>query len=270
MLRKLMMLALVALLACPVLADAAKGDEPEKTKQDQPQDDSEKKKADKYLGIDWGDEDKTESEKADPEAKKPSKKVDLATALEKVRQKKLDKILKNAEKADKQVGVADDAAAGTHKRYKKGDAPKLYNAAGMMFVRVIRDLEKLAKLIKDEDVKLTLLQKHRDPMKDKGGEAFCKAANAVIESAKGVKDLKKAIPFLTAARRVNPKYPGIKAAANAAREKLRELLERIKQAKDNRATGGGGEKDKDNPYDDGRSSRDQKDTGRSDYKRSGR
>jgi hypothetical protein len=269
MLRRLMLLALIALLACPVWADVAEGDEPEETKKDQPQDDAEKKKADKYLGIDWGDKDEKESEKDAPDAKKPSKKVDLATALEKVRQKKLGNILKYAEKAKKRSDEAGQAAAGTHKRLKKGDAPKIYNTSGTMYVKVIRDLEKLAKLIKDEDVKLTLLQEHRDPMKDKGCEAFCKAANVVIDLAKSPKSLRKVIPFLKSARQINPKYPGIKEAENAAREKLRELREQIKQARADRSSGGG-EKDKDNQYDDGRDERDHKEEGREDYKKTGR
>ena len=269
MVRTLVFLVVLSLVVIPA-ARAAVAEEAPAAAADVTGSD-ETKKVDKYLGIDWGDDKTKTSDQDDPEAKKPSKEVDLEQALSSVQLKRLKKIKAGAGKAATMTQKGDKAYNGEDKKLKKIDSVKLYDAAGKLYRKPILDMERLAKQVKvtDEDAQLTLLRQFRDTYRDQACEMFCKAAGVVIEEAKGLGDLKKAVLFLKSARQVNPKYPGINEVRSAARARAKEIMTQLAEAAQQRTTGGG-EKEDDDRYVDPRGDRDYKDTGRTDYKEIGR
>lgn len=278
MIRKLALLALLALVFGPAVglsAVPARADEPAEGA-DQGQSDEgdngseENKKVDKYLGIDWGDDDK-EGAADEADAKQPDQKVDLEQALEKVQFNRLKKIKSDAEKADKMREQADKAYSGEDKRLTKVNSIKLYDNAGKLYRARALDIERLAKQMKEENVRLTLLREYGDKYKDQACEMFCKAASTVVELSKTMNDLKQAGVFLNSARKVDAKHPAIEGVRQAARDKAQEILTVLAEAKKQR-TSGGGEKDKDESWkdQDPRDEREYKEEGREDYKDTGR
>ena len=275
MTRTLALLAFLALVLGPAtglgVGRVLAQDNPEKTDQGETDqgDKEDNKKVDKYLGIDWG-EDK-DAPKDTPDAKQPNQKVDLEQALAKVQFKRLEKIKEGAAKADKMKEHADKAYSGEDKKLRKADSIKLYDNAGKMYRRPILDIDRLAKQIKDEDARLTLLREYGDQYKDQACEMFCKAAGTVIELSKTMNDLKRAGVFLRSARQVDPKHPAIEAVRKAAREKAKEIMTLLAEAKKQRTTGGG-EKEEDDSWSDQdpRDERKYKEEGREEYKETGR
>jgi len=255
----------LAMATRPIMADEAQeGTDPKENKDN--------KKVDKYLGIDWGDDKDKKDQKDeadDPDAKAPAQKVTLEDALEKVHLNRLERIKRDADKAAKMKAKADKAYNGLDKRLKRPDSIKLYDAAGKLYRKPILDVGRLAKLVKDEDTRLTLLREYQDAYKDAACEMFCKAAQTVIETARNFASLKQAGMYLKLARQINPKYPGIKEVVDSGRERAREMVTKVEEAKKQRTTGGG-EKEEDDRYDDDRDDRDYKETGREDYKKIGR
>lgn len=282
MIRRLALLAMLTLLAGPLVTLAvsrpAMAEEAEKqgddaTKEgDETKKDDENKKVDKYLGIDWGDskDKKTDdTAKDDPDAKQPGQEVDLKEKLEKGQLTRLEKIERDIERAVKLKEEGEQAASGEHKKLKKADAVTRFESAAKIYHKAVRDVETLAKGIKDEDTKLTLLRKHKDPYSDQACELFCRAGNVVIELAKNLGQLKRVATELNSARQVDENHPAIEETRNAAREAAKAMMTKLAEAQEKRSSEGG-DPDKDNQYDDGRDDRDYKETGREDYKRIGR
>jgi len=283
MMRTLALSALLALVAAvvlcigigavgsvPLLADEVRKGVDDAPKEDaDPQDEKEDKKVDKYLGIDWGDDKDKKDEKEDPDAKDPAQKVNLDEALDKPQLSRLERIKRDAEKAAEAKAKADKVYNGQDKRLKKPDSVRLFDNVGTLYKARTLDVERLARMVKDEDARLTLLREYHDAYRNEACAAYCKAAQTIIETATSFPALKQAGIYLKKARLVNPKYPGIAEVVAMGRERAREMLTKVEEA-EQRRTSSGGEKEKDDHYDDVREDRDYKETGREDYKKTGR
>jgi len=190
------------------------------------------KKVNKDLDIDWGTGDKEEPKKDDPDAAAPSKEVDLSTALDETQTKRLDIIKKTAEKGDEAAKLGDEALSGEKKGVKKEAAIRHYENASGIFLRAAGDVEKLAKPIQDQDVKLTLLRNYGDVYKNKACEMLCKAGNAAIETAgMKVENLKAAVKFFKKARTIDSSYPDIAKGIEAAKSAYADIQARLAEQK---------------------------------------
>jgi hypothetical protein len=238
------------------------------------QKEEENKKTDKYLGVDWGDNkeaDKDKTKKENPDEAQPANKVDLGTALEPAQAKRLEKIKADVARAETVVKKADEAYSGKDEKVKKIDAIKLFESAAVIYHRAYTDVTALAKGIKDDDIRLTLLREYGDLYKRKACEMFCRAATTCVETAgNDVNALKMAVSYLKRARQIDPTYPGIEEGLAAVRTAFADLQARLAQTKSTSTGGGGKDKEETKPYDDGRQTHDPAETGREDYKRIGR
>lgn len=267
--RMFLTLALVALLAAPLMAqDAGKATEPAKDQPAEAAKNTDPATPPNPNMITWGNEKKPEAE--DPNAKEPANKVDLATALNDQQKARIEAITKEAAKGDDLVAKAVKAYAG-EERLKKSDAVKLYRNAGQIFFKAANDIDALAKPIADADTKLTLLRTHGDGYKAKAVEAYCKAAIVIIEEAKTLADLKPALADLKLARNVDKNSTVLAATVEAYNKAVADILAKMEEAAKQKATGGSKkQEDEDKPYDDGRTTYDPAKTGRTDPKRTGR
>ncbi|HOI53759.1 MAG TPA: hypothetical protein PLP01_00775 [Phycisphaerae bacterium] len=191
------------------------------------------KKANKDLDIDWGTGDKTEEpKKDDPDAAAPSKEVDLSTALDETQTKRLDIIKKSADKGDEMAKLGDEALSGEKKGVKKEASIRHYENASGIFLRASGDIEKLARPIQDQDVKLTLLRNYADVYKNKACEMLCKAGNAAIDTAgMKVENLKAAVKLFKKARAIDPSHPDIAKGVEAAKSAYADIQARIAEQK---------------------------------------
>ena len=225
------------------------------------------KKADKYLGIDWGDDEKKDDKKeaVDPDAADPSKEVDLGTALSEPQTKRLKAIEKNVAGGDKLSELAAKTLTGEAKGAKKSQAIRQYDGASAVFKKAMTDIGLLAKSINDDDTRLALLREHGDKYKKQTCEMLCKAGMAAIATAGNkVDNLKLAVQHFKRARKIDPKYPGIADGIAAARTAYKDITERIAEAKKRNAGGGSGDED---PPDEGREAENE---GREDHTQGGR
>ncbi|NIA21591.1 MAG: hypothetical protein GWP05_06425 [Anaerolineaceae bacterium] len=201
-----------------------------------------KKKVDKYLGIDWGDDQKKDDKKEadDPNAASPSREVDLTTVLSGPQAKRLAAIKKKVAKADKLAELAAKTLAGQTKGVKKSMAIRQYDGASAIFKKAMADIEKLARSINDDDTRLTLLREYGDKYKRQACELLCKAGLAAIKTAGNkVDNIKTAVKYFKRARKIDPTYPGIAEGIAAARSAYKDITTRLAEAK-NRSSGGGG------------------------------
>jgi len=225
------------------------------------------KKADKYLGIDWGDDKKKDDKKeaADPNAADPSKEVDLETALSGPQTKRLNAIKKKVAKGDKLAELAAKTLSGEKKGVKKSQAIRQYDKASGDFKKAMTDIERLGKSINDDDTRLTLLREYGDKYKKQTCEMLCKAGMAAIATAGNkIDNIKLAVKYFKRARKIDPTYPGIAEGIAAARSAYKDITERIAEAKKRSAGGGSGD---DDPPDEGREAENE---GREDHTQDGR
>ena len=225
------------------------------------------KKVDKYLGIDWGDDEKKDDKKeaADPDAADPSKEVDLGTALSEPQTKRLAAIKKKVAKGDKLAELAAKTLSGQKKGIKKSTAIRQYDKASAIFKKAMTDIGRLAKSINNDDTRMTLLREHGDKYKKQTCEMLCKAGMAAVATAgKKVENIKTAVKYFKRARKIDPKYPGIAEGIAAARSAYKDITERIAESKKRSSGGGGGD---DEPPDEGREAEHE---GREDHTQDGR
>jgi hypothetical protein len=216
------------------------------------------KKVNKDLEIDWGtDEKPDEKKKDDPDAAAPSKEVDLETALTEAQTKRLDVIKKAAAKGDEMAAVADEIATGEKRGVKKEASVRQYENASGVYLRASGDLERFAKSIQDEDVRLTLLRTYGDVYKSKACEMLCKAAGVAIETAGGKMDnLKGAVKLLKRARGIDPSYSGIAMGLEDVKSAYNDIQAKIVEAKAREASAAkSGEDEEKKSYDTGRPER---------------
>lgn len=265
MLGKLSMVTAVGLvlllsLALTGRAIAEENDSGEETKQDT-------KKVDKYLDIDWGDDEKKDDKKKedDPNAAEPSKEVDLTTALSDPQAKRLAAIKKKVAKADKLTELAAKTLSGKKKGVKKSMAVRQYAKASGAFKKAMADIEKMAKSINDDDTRLTLLREYGDKYKKQACELLCKAGQAAIKTAGNkVENLKTAVKYFKRARKIDPTSSCIAEGIAAARSAYKDITVRLAEARKRSAGGGGGD---DEPPDAGREAEHE---GREDHSQDGR
>ncbi|MBN2584022.1 MAG: hypothetical protein JXL80_13235 [Planctomycetes bacterium] len=214
---------------------------------------SESTKSDKYLGIDWGSDESTDTKKKDdPDAAAPSKAVDLTTSLNEQQQKRLDVIKKSAAKGDEMAEVAAKTLSGEKKGTKKETAIRQYENASGIFLKASGDIEKLAKPMQDQDVRLTLLRNYGDAYKKQACEMLCKAGMAAIETADGkIDNIKEAVKLFKRARGIDPDYPGIADGVSAARTAYEDIVQKAAVTKQRKQQGSGGDDDDDDDDDNG-------------------
>ena len=284
MVRKLAFLAALALVAGPAfyfslaaltaktaLAEDKKDADQQKTDSgDQQKKDDKAKEADKYLGLDWGDNPK-DKEKENPDAAQPTQKADLEKALPELQLKRLQSIKKKVEETEKLVKKAQDVYDGKEKNFKKQDAMKMLDNAALQYHQALKDVEALAKGIEDKDTKLTLLREYGDAYKNKACELYCKEVKIGIELAKNLGELKQAVAYLKRVQQIDKNYPGIEDCRALARAAYERLMAEVEQQKKVSAGTGGNSQEEVKPYDDGRPKQDDyKKTGTEDYKKTGR
>lgn len=210
----------------------------------------EQEEADRFMDIDFGDDDEKDGD--GDAVQQPSKEVDLDQALADGQKRRLDKIKRDAGKAEAMVEKADKAYGGQDKRLKKVHSIRLYDQAGKLYRGPIRDAERLAKLVQDEDASLTILRQYRDVYRNAAAKAFCDAARVVIELSQTPNDLRQIGGFLKQAHQVDPKHAGIKEVRDQARERYAAMKQEA-EARLNEVRGGGsGDEEEPEHYEDGR------------------
>jgi hypothetical protein len=253
MLRIVVLLAVLGLGVCCFIVVANSGlaqDKPATAPADNggadtKSDDAAKKKTDRVLGVDWGDEKPAgTATKDNADNAAPSKDVDLETVLTDIQKKRLEMIKKNAAEGDKKAELAQSALDGKNKTVKKADAVGIFKAAGGLFQTAANDIQSFAKGITDQDAKLSVLRQYGDTYKKRACELLCKAGMAAIDVADGkIENLKTAVAFFSQVRKIDPNYPGIKDGLSAAEAAANDIIAKQKAeaaAKANQSSNGGG------------------------------
>lgn len=195
---------------------------------EKPEQTEERRKIDQSLGIDWGDDQDKKEKPEDPNARQPSTKVDLTTALEEGQIKRLDRIKKNAEAADNLAELAAETRAGNNKQLPKERCVMQYNQASNLYLKAGKDIENLAKSIKDEDTKLTLLRQYGDEYRKKAINMLCEAGYATLEFQNTLPGIKAAVGFFKRARSIDENDGGWRNGYIAAQNAMVALAEKSK------------------------------------------